>query len=284
MKRLLRALVTIDLCREVGDDRFELTASGEMLRDDHPRSLRAWALQVGGPQTECLVELGETVRSGRSWRQRHEGRDGFESLAERPGQAEQFHRAMNELTRAVPEDMLSVVDLRAARHVVDVGGGSGALVAAVLAHCPEAHGVLFDQPHAIAHAPALLRRAGVQSRCECVAGSFFDGVPEGADVYLLKSVLHNWDDERCKTILRRCREAMRPDARVLVVERVVPQSLGTGPADRDVARSDLTMLAALTGRERTRVEFDRLFASAGLRLIRATATAGTTAVIEARRA
>jgi orsellinic acid C2-O-methyltransferase len=158
------------------------------------------------------------------------------------------------------------------------------LLAAVLAHCAGTRGVLFDQAHAIAHAPALLLRAGVASRCDCVTGSFFESVLAGGDLYLLKSVLHNWDDERCTMILRHCKQAMLPDARVLVIERLVAEPLGTGAVDRDVARSDLTMLAALTGRERTRADFDSLLAAAGLRLIAATATGGPMAVMEARRA
>lgn len=157
----------------------------------------------------------------RGWRERHEGQPGFDALARQPEQAAQFHRAMNELTRRVAADVLDAVDLSAARGVVDVGGGSGELLAALLVAQPSARGVLFDQQHGVAHGPERMRRGGVEARCEFVAGSFFDAVPAGGDVYLLKSVLHNWDDARCIALLGRCREAMASDARLLVIERVM---------------------------------------------------------------
>lgn len=282
LRRLLRALATIGICRDDGADRFALTTTGALLRGDHPQSLQAWALQVGGPQWQRLGELAESVRSGESWHQRHQGRGSYDALASQPENAAMFHRAMVELTRRVAADVLHAVDFNGARRIVDVGGGSGELLAAVLAAHPAAQGVLFDQEHAVALALPVLQRAGVAARCECVAGSFFDSVPAAGDVYLLKSVLHNWDDERCVAILRRCREAMATDARLLLIERLVPEQVGTTARDRALARSDLTMLVGPGGREREPREFALLLEAAGMALAGVRATRGAMSVIEAR--
>jgi len=134
--------------------------------------------------------------------------------------------------------------------------------------------VLFDLPHGLEGASSVLESAGVAARCTRVAGSFFDGVPVGGDLYLLKSVLHNWDDERCTQILRNCRQAMAPGGRLLVIERVMAEPVGTSAQDRAVARSDLNMLVALTGHERRACEFATLFAAAGLALQRDLGAAG----------
>lgn len=282
LRRLLCALGTIGVCRDDGGDRFALTATGTLLCGDHAQSLRAWALQVGGPQWQRLGELAESVRSGKSWHQRHQGRGSYDALADDPDNAAVFHRAMVELTRRVAADVLRAVDFSGAQRIVDVGGGSGELLAAVLAAQPAARGVLFDQDHAIAQALPVLQRAGVAARCECVSGSFFDGVPAAGDVYLLKSVLHNWDDERCIVILRSCREAMATNARLLLIERLVPEQLGTTAKDRALARSDLNMLVGPGGRERKHREFAPLLAAAGMALTVVHVTRGEMSVIEAR--
>ncbi len=282
LRRLFRTLSTIGVCRDDGADRLALTTTGALLCGEHPHSLRAWALQVGGPQWQRLGELAESVRSGQSWHQRHQGRGSYDALADDADNAAQFHRAMVELTRRVAADVLHAVDFKGAQRIVDVGGGSGELLAAVLAAQPAAQGVLFDQDHAIALAPPVLQRAGVAARCECVAGSFFDRVPAAGDVYLLKSVLHNWDDERCIVILRRCREAMAARARLLLIERLVPEQVGVTASDRSLARSDLNMLVGPGGREREQREFAALLEAAGMALAKVHATRGAMSVIEAR--
>ena len=263
LRRLLRALATLELCREDDDGRFELTPLGALLRPDHEQSLQAWALLSGSAAwTVRWGELDQSVRSGTSHRRRTTGSDGFDHLHGDAGAAALFNRAMVEVTRRVARDVLRLIDFSAARCIVDVGGGHGELLAAVLRAHPAASGVLFDLPHAIDGASAALARSGVAERCDCVAGSFFDSVPAGGDAYLLKSVLHNWDNERCAAILRRCREAMSPRARLYVVERVVPLFLGTSPRDQRIARSDLNMLVALAGRERSEAEFGALLHAA----------------------
>jgi hypothetical protein len=144
------------------------------------------------------------------------------------------------------------------------------------------HGVLFDLPQGLEGAAAVLEAAGVAARCTRVAGSFFDTMPENGDLYLLKSVLHNWDDARCVQILQRCRAAMAPGGRVLVVERLMAEHIGTSAHDRAVARSDLNMLVALSGRERRRDEFSAVFAEAGLTMQPDLGRAGEFTILQAR--
>ena len=285
LRRLLRALATLDLCREDDAGRFELTPLGALLQPDHEQSLHAWALLSGSAAwTVRWGELDQSVRSGLSHRRRTTGSDGFDHLHGDAGAAALFNRAMAEMTRRAARDVLRRVDFSDARCIVDVGGGHGELLAAILRAHPAATGMLFDLPHAIDGAAAALARSGVGERCECVAGSFFDGVPAGGDVYLAKSVLHNWDDERCDAILHRLREAMSPSARLYIVERVLPDRLGTSPREQSMARSDLNMLVALSGRERSEAEFGALLRAAGLRALRRAGSGGEWDVIEARAA
>jgi orsellinic acid C2-O-methyltransferase len=232
LRRLLRALATLDLCREADDGRFELTPLGALLQPDHEQSLQAWARLSGSAAWAVRWgELDQSVRSGSSHRRRTTGSDGFDHLHGDAGAAALFNRAMVEVTRRAARDVLHLVDFSDARFIIDVGGGHGELLAAILHAHPKARGVLFDLPHAIDGAAVALARSGVGARCDGVAGSFFDSVPTGGDAYLLKSVLHNWDDERCAAILRRCREAMSPRARLYIVERVLPERPGTSPRE-----------------------------------------------------
>jgi hypothetical protein len=266
LQRLLRALVTLGLCGEPAPGRYTLTALGDPLREDHPQSMRAWALLAGGVIWQRWAELDESVRSGISHRRRHGGTDGFGDLANSPAAAAQFYRAMVDITRSIAGAVARAIDPAGVQRVVDVGGGSGELLAQVLAAHPSLRGVLFDLPQGLEGAAAVLEQRGVAARCTRVAGSFFDTMPENGDLYLLKSVLHNWDDARCVQILRHCRAALAPRGQVLVIERVMADRPGTTALDRTVARSDLNMLVALSGRERTASEFASLFEAAGLAL------------------
>jgi orsellinic acid C2-O-methyltransferase len=284
LQRLLRALATLGLCEEQEAGRYALSALGELLREDHPQSLRAWALHAGSVTWQRWGELDQSVRSGLSHRRRHGGADGFEDLAHSPAVAAQFYRAMVDITRAVAAGVARAIDPAGVQRVVDVGGGSGELIARVLAAHTTLHGVLFDLPHGLDGATAVLERAGVAARCTRVAGSFFDTMPENGDLYLLKSVLHNWDDVRCVQILRRCRAAMAPRGRVLVIERVMADRPRATAHDRAVARSDLNMLVALSGRERTASEFEALFAQAGLTTERSLGRAEEYSILQARAA
>jgi len=274
LQRLLRALVTLGLCAEPEPGRYTLTALGDPLREGHPQSLRAWALLAGGVIWQRWAELDESVRSGISHRRRHGGSDGFGDLADSPAASAQFYRAMVDITRSIAGAVARAIDPSGVDRVVDVGGGSGELIAQVLTAHPTLRGVLFDLPHGLEGADAVLDAAGVASRCTRVAGSFFDTMPEHGELYLLKSVLHNWDDARCVQILQRCRAAMAPHGRVCVIERVMAERVDTTAHDRAVARSDLNMLVALSGRERTARQFASLFDAAGLAMQPAMGSAG----------
>ena len=188
---------------------------------------------------------------------------------------------MTNLTQAVAAAFAASIDIGGDLRVVDVGGGYGQLITTLLLAHPRLHGVLFDLPHAIE--PATVRLAQLSSRCELVSGSFFDALPAGADVYLLKSVLHDWDDAHCLRILRRCHEAMvaRPGARLFVIERLAPECFAATSRDRAIARSDLNMLVSLGGRERCEREYCALLSDAALRATRTHALTGEFSAIEA---
>jgi hypothetical protein len=264
LNRLLRALTTLQVCTEVGVQRFTLGPLGHLLRRDHERSLRQWALLNGGVLWERWATLGARLRE-RSIDDRGDGSvQRFLRLASNEREAALFHGAMTELSRRVVDSLVDSLSVPPGALVVDVGGGSGELLAGVLARHPGARGMLLDLSHALEHAPPVLRHHGVEDRCALVEGSFFDGVPPDADLYLLKSVLHDWSDAPAGRILARCREAMSAGARLIVVERPMPERLAATPEHRSIARSDLNMLVGLDGRERTLAQYKTLFAQTGL--------------------
>ena len=272
LRRLLRALVSLDLCLEREDELFELSAMGELLRSDAPNSLRNGILWHGRYMGPFWDDLRYSVQSGESVRKRLTGTNDFGHLDRDAEAASVFNRAMSEFTRLVASEALRSYDFSRMRRVVDVGGGHGAFIAAMLQADPDLRGVLLDLPHAMPGAKALLADAGVAGRCELMAGSFFDQVPTGADGYLLKTVIHDWDDEQSTVILRNCRRAMPAHGKLVVVERVLPDRLQPTARHRAIARADLAMLIALGGRERTAAEFARLFEISGFRLMSITAT------------
>lgn len=281
LRRLLRALVTLEVCREPAPDRFVLTELGAHLRRDHPHSLHAWTQWWGGNLWPLWPHLAESVRTGQSARTRLAGTRGFEHLAVQGSDGALFHRAMAELAALVADRLATAWDFAAARCVVDVGGGSGAVLAAVLRAHPALRGVLLEQAHALPEARATLAAAGLAARCEVLEGDFFAQVPTGADVYILKSVLHDWPDDDAVRILQSCARAMRPASRLLVVERVLPRRAAPTAQGRDLARSDLTMLLAHGAGERTAAQLRALLVQAGLRAGRRRVLGLTMSVIEA---
>jgi hypothetical protein len=197
-------------------------------------------------------------------------------LAEHPDDAAVFHAAMSGFSNQEVAAIRDAYDFAGTARLVDVGGGQGALLAALLRAHPALHGMLFDRPEVIAQAAADLTSGPLAARCRLVAGDFFHALPAGADVYLLKSVLHNWDDAQCGVILERCRAAIAPGGRLLVVERVIP--VGTLPAEGKLF--DINMLVMQGGRERTELEYARLFSAAGFQLRRVVPTAAPVSIIE----
>ena len=268
LHRLLRALTSISIVSEREDGCFELTEAGRLLAADAPGSMAAWAELCGTSSWAAWGRLTECVRTGMSARKQGSGAGGFAHLAKDDAAALLFHRAMVGLSRPVAASVAAEVDFSGVRRVVDVGGGVGEVIAAVLAAHPGLQGVLFDMDHAIGLAHDSLAAAGVSDRCERVSGDFFQTVPAGADadVYLLKSVLHDWDDAQCTALLLTCAKAMVGDSRLLVVERLMPARFADTHRDQGIARGDLNMLVAQDGQERTLEQYRTLLHGAGLRL------------------
>ena len=281
LRRLLRALTSIGVCDELEDGSFAITPMGSLLGTG-PGSLRSWALWTGGHLWDAWGRLLESVSTGESVRKSITGFEGFDRLQIDAESARVFNEAMAELTRLVAEDVAKICDFSNAKQVVDVGGGYGDLLLAILRANPEVSGIIFDLPHAMDGAKRALDSAGLASRCEFRSGSFLEDLPPGADAYLLKSVIHDWDDENAALILRNCNRAMNGKGRVFLIERLLPARMSDSPAHRSSARMDLTMLLVHSGRERTEDEFRRLLAAAGFDLVRIRPTSGAVSVIEAR--
>lgn len=260
--RLLRALAAAGVFHEHPDRRFTLTAMGDCLRSDAPDPVAPWALHAGQPYVHRAWEaLPHSLRTGETAFRHAHGVDVWDYRARHPEQSAIFDRAMSGISRRVAEAVVNTHDFGRYRHVVDVGGGEGALLATILAAHPAICGVLFDLPHVVARAAPVLDAAGVGTRCDVVAGDFFAGVPAGGDAYVLKGILHDWDDPAATAILRACRRAIAPGGTLLVIERLIaPPNEGA-----DAKFSDLNMLVVPGGRERTRQEFKSLFLASGFR-------------------
>ncbi len=275
--RLLRALASDGVFAERADGSFVSTPPAEYLRSDVPGSIRAWAMFIGRPHTwSAWAYLPDSIRTGEPAFPKLHGTSSWEYRASRPEESAIFDAAMTGLSAGAAEAIVRRYDFSGIGVLIDVGGGQGELLAALLAANPALRGILFDQPHVVASAEAVLERAGVADRCEVVGGSFFEGVPEGADAYLLKSVIHDWDDSSAVEILRKCRAAMGGAGRLLVVEPIIRPGNDPNPAKF----SDLNMLVMLGGRERTAEDFERLYAEAGFRLTGDYSTRSNFSVIE----
>lgn len=281
LHRLLRALTTLDICAEADDGRFTLTQMGALLDADSPDSLSRWAIYWGDPMWQVWGRLLYSVTTGNSARTLLTGREGFEHLERDPETAALVNQALAELTRLASHSVVQSYDFSGLRKIVDVGGGYGELLAGILNANPAATGVLFERPHAIEGARRQLAAAGLAERCACVAGDFFESVPAGADAYVLKSVLHDWDDSKCGRILANCRRAMAADARLLLIERLVPGTLAVSREHQTIMRSDLHMLVALAARERSEGEFRELLSAAGFGVRRIVPAGMALSVIEA---
>jgi SAM-dependent methyltransferase len=275
--RILRTLAAVGVFHEDNDRHFSLTEMGKCLRSDVPDSVLDWTRYIGRPYVWAnWGQLMHATRTGKSVFEHVHGVEAWEYRANHPDENLIFDRAMAEISRGVSEGIANGYDFCAFETMVDVGGGQGALLARVLQNCPKLKGVLFDQPQVVANAGKLMQNAGVQDRCEMVGGSFFDKVPAGYDGYMMKAILHDWDDEPSIEILKRIREAIRPNGKLLVVDRV----LGGPNEDPEAKLSDLHMLVSLSGLERTRAEFEELFDASGFKLQKVFPTGTRYSVIE----
>ena len=284
LHRVLRALACFGVLDEVEPGTFAHGPHAGGLLTDGPASMRHLITLFAGPEVwRSWGELDVTVRTGETAWDRITGASAFEYMSGNPEYQAMFNRAMSEGTRNATPGIVEAGDFGRFSWVVDVGGGDGTLLAAVLAAHPDLRGTVFDTEDGLAAAPGTLARTGLAERAEARAGDFFRSVPEGADAYLVKSVIHDWNDERSTEILGNIRSAMGDDGTLLLVEPVMPPEPAGTPNVLMMVMSDLNMLVCTGGKERTESEFRALLAAAGLDLRSITPAPGPTnlSVLEA---
>jgi hypothetical protein len=278
LRRLLRALISRDIFAQRSDGRYELTTLAALLRSDAPVSMAAMARFIGSRQhREHWSLLTESIKTGNSVVKGLRGKTFFEYMGDDPGFGQIFNDAMTGMSSAAIGPVVEAYDFAPYGTIVDVAGGHGRLLAAILESAPKARGVLYDLPDVIAGATPLLRELRVAERIRLAEGSFFDSVPCGGDAYVLKNIIHDWDDDPCVRILRNVRSAAGAGATLLLVEAVVPRD-DSGPI---VKLTDMEMLLINNGRERTADEYRRLLEQAGFQMTRVVETASRFSVIEA---
>lgn len=269
-RRLLRALAGSGFAAEVRPGVFALTPRGALLRTDRPDSVAAFvAMFMDRTTVGAWSHLDDSVRTGRAAFDELYGTDFFGHLATHPELSRTFNAAMRQGTGATARILKGELDLAGATSVTDVGGGDGTLLAALLTEHPHLRGVLFETPQGAAEAGPLLKAAGLAGRSEIVTGDFLVSVPSGSDVYLLKGVVKDWDDDRATTVLANIRSAMPPEGRLLIIEVVMPETVD-GSVPSVMYTGDLHMLANVSGRERTEPEYRSLCTRAGFSVPRVT--------------
>ena len=283
MNRLLRGLAAEGVLEEQPGAAFALTDLGQPLRMDHPQSQRGAILARGGLYFAAAAQMLPALEAGEIPFDHAYGESLFGYLSADPGAESSFQQSMAVRAARDRADLLTAYDFAGLQHIVDVGGGSGAMLAAILHAYPHLRATLIDRPQTIPLARAELTRQGLSDRVTLVADDFFASVPTGGDCYLLSRILHDWDDARARRILDVCHGAMAPGGRLLLLEAVLPDRAKDNPA---AIRMDLHMLLLLPGRERTAAEFAALLHAAGFRLERVISTPSTSGVhvIEAIRA
>ncbi|WUO08319.1 acetylserotonin O-methyltransferase [Streptomyces virginiae] len=282
MTRLLRALTALGILTQDAPDTFSVTPAGALLDPGHPDSLASFVRMFTDPAiVRAWEHLESSVRTGEIAFDSVFGTDFFSHLARHPELSTDFNAAMSQVASETAAVLPRAFDFSRFASVTDVGGGSGTLLAAVLAAHPGLTGVVFDTADGLAEAAKTLARHGLQDRCSLNAGDFFQSVPQGSDMYLVKSVLHDWTDAQAVTILRHCRQVLPPGGVVLIVEPVLPEVVGA--EDEGTYLSDLNMMVNVGGRERTRADFEEVCRRAALRVTTVTplAEAAPYSLIEA---
>lgn len=262
--RLLRFLTGAGLFREVAPAHFALTPLGAGLRADVSGSLAPNVLMLlDDVHWSAWGELLYSVQTGKTAFGHVHEMEFFDYLGEHPEPAAVFHRAMTSSTARSGAAVTQAYDFSGIRKLVDVGGGHGLFLATILQAHPAMRGVLFDRPEVIRGAAATLEAAGIADRCDIVGGDFFTAVPPGGDAYLLRQIIHDWNDAQAAAILTQCRHVMQASGRLLVIERAVPPDYSQG---HGALHLDMEMLVNLGGLQRTDAEYGRLFEAAGLQL------------------
>jgi hypothetical protein len=283
LRRLMRALAAFGVLAEGGDGRFALGALGGCLRADAPGSVRALILMYGDEDFwRTWGELEHCIRTGETAAKHLFGtEDAFARYAADPRFGAVFNASMTVLSANTAAAVAAACDFSGVGRVVDVGGGQGRLIAALLRANPGLRGILFDLPSVVEAAPRLLAEADVADRCEVVGGDMFEAVPAGGDLYVLSRVIHDWEDARATAILGNCRRAMGGRARLVLVERVLPDRVEPTSGVQPHLLSDLNMMVRTGGRERTEGDFGALLAAARFRLERVVPTTAPVSLVEA---
>jgi ubiquinone/menaquinone biosynthesis C-methylase UbiE len=281
LARLLVALSTVGICSRVGEGRYLLTELGAGLDGAAERSFKNWVIFEGYMLARRWDGLLDSVMSGKTAAQLQDVDDNFDLMARTPEHVRIFNEAMSDLTRLVTHDLLQAYDFGTISHLMDVGGGSGELMGAVAREYSNIKGTVFDLPRCANAANQHFGSLGLSDRLTFVAGDFFHAVPAVAEAIILKSIIHDWDDERSCIILGNCRKALPQKGRLLLVERAMPELPGTDDAGRSCAMSDLNMLRGPGGRERTEREYYRLLTESCFRPM-AVHRAGRFNLIESR--
>jgi len=276
--RLLRGLAGLGIFAETAPRTFTMTPLSETLLDGVPGSQRAMAIMTGEEHYVSWSELLYCVKTGKTGFEKIYHKLPFDYLAEHPEQAANFDAAMTSVHGQETPAMLAAYDFSAIKVLADVGGGNGSLISATLQKHTQLKGILYDLPHVIERSQKNLAAAGLAERCQCIPGSFFEQIPTGADAYLMRHIIHDWDDPESITILKNVRKAMgdNTSARLLVLESVIPP--GNDPMFGKLL--DLNMLVIPGGLERTESEYRALYAAAGFRLNRIVPTTTEVSVIE----
>jgi hypothetical protein len=277
--RLLRALASVGMVKSTGDGKFELTPLSELLVTDAPGSLRWFMMsELGQEHYPAWGNLMHSVKTGEIAFDHLYGMNIWEYFAKNPDDGAIFNNSMSGVTAVANETITASYDFSGFRQLVDVGGGHGGLATGILKKNPNLKAVVFDAPEVINGTREKITAAGLSDRCEALSGDFFESVPEGGDAYILKWIIHDWDDEKSIRILRNCRKHMTADSRLIIVDTVVPET----DEPHFSKFFDLNMLVMTGGKERTEAEFRQLLLSAGFKLLRVIPTDLPTSIVEAQ--
>lgn len=278
LHRLMRTLASLGILTQVDEQSFGLTSLGEALKTGAPGAARSAILSLAGQWSwRAWEEFPNSVETGETSMVKAWGMPVFEFLAKNPVEASYFSEAMVGIHAMEPPAVAAAYDFSEVGTIVDVGGATGNMLANILSRYPMPRGVLYDLPHVVRDAPALLSKYDLMNRVVIEKGSFFERVPDGGDAYILSHIIHDWSEDQCLTILRHCRRAMKSGSRLLIVESVLPP----GDTPHFGKLLDMVMLAIPGGEERTEQEYATLLRAAELRLTRVIPTESAVSIVEA---